>query len=92
MRRSHVESRARRYAARQYVSDTHSHKPDAKRPKPIVKDESEEEETASRPVRNAVNPYQCAARALMEIFRMGLMRAKGAPGQRGSTFTIYVLL
>jgi len=58
MRRSHVESRARRYAARQYVSDTHSHKPDAKRPKPIVKDEGEEEETASRPVRNAVNPHQ----------------------------------
>ena len=47
MRRSHVEGRARRYAARQYVSDTHSHKPDAKRPKPIVKDESEEEETAA---------------------------------------------
>ena len=44
MRRSHVEGRARRYAARQYVSDTHSHKPDAKRPEPIVKHEREIEE------------------------------------------------
>ena len=29
MRRSHVEERSRRYAARQYVSETHDHKPDA---------------------------------------------------------------
>lgn len=29
MRRSHVDRRAKRYAAQQYVSDTHDHKPDA---------------------------------------------------------------
>jgi hypothetical protein len=29
MRTSHVDRRAKRYAARQYVSDTHDHKPDA---------------------------------------------------------------
>jgi hypothetical protein len=29
MRRSHVDRRAKRYAARQYVSATHDHKPDA---------------------------------------------------------------
>jgi hypothetical protein len=35
MRQSHVDRRAKRYAARQYVSDTHDHKPDAdaRRPK-----------------------------------------------------------
>lgn len=29
MRRSHVEARSRTYAPRQYVSETHDHKPDA---------------------------------------------------------------
>jgi hypothetical protein len=31
MRKSHVDQRSRRYAARQYVAETHDHKPDAKR-------------------------------------------------------------
>jgi len=29
MRRSHVEQRSAKYAPRQYVSETHDHKPDA---------------------------------------------------------------
>jgi hypothetical protein len=37
MRRSHVEARSRRYAARQYVADSHDHKPDIRRPKPTAK-------------------------------------------------------
>ena len=44
MRRSHVEVRARRYAARQYVADSHDHKPAVQRPKPTTKLETEEEE------------------------------------------------
>jgi hypothetical protein len=46
MRRSHVEQRSRRYAARQYVSDTHAHKPDAKRPPPRPAIEADEQEEA----------------------------------------------
>lgn len=34
MRQSHVEKRSRKYAARQYVSETHDHKPDAPRKAP----------------------------------------------------------
>jgi len=39
MRTSHVDRRSKRYAARQYVSETHDHKPDApprKHSPPIV--------------------------------------------------------
>lgn len=48
LRTSHVDRRSRRYAARQYVSETHSHKPDAppRKPKeemkpPLPKDDKE---------------------------------------------------
>lgn len=36
MRRSHVEARSYRYAARQYVSDTHDHKPSVDGEAPAV--------------------------------------------------------
>lgn len=39
MRTSHVEKRSRRYSPRQYVSETHDHKPDAPPRKPTYTDE-----------------------------------------------------
>jgi hypothetical protein len=46
MRRSHVEQRSRRYAPRQYVSDTHHDKRDAapRTPAPTRSDLDAEEE------------------------------------------------
>lgn len=40
LHRNHVEARSRKYAARQYVSETHDHKPDAP-----VKEPAETEST-----------------------------------------------
>lgn len=43
MRASHVDRRSKRYAARQFVSDSHDHKPDAapkKRKEPATSGEA----------------------------------------------------
>lgn len=49
MRRSHVDRRAKRYAARQYVSDTHDHKPDADA-RTLKSDEPDQASIAPEPI------------------------------------------